>query len=225
MLRYSPEQLQGLAENAKILAADPGADLIPVARLFHSMCSWSWLLLARNPDEPQVAYGIADLGTGSVEIGLIDLEEVRQIPSVIGTGVQVDRWWSPGARASGYLANAASTGRLDGGFKDSQVVELLRRGREAAGAAFRMTADRRAAFEKLLALGAPAYDHRGCDGTQFIIGGELRNDDDVYYADYDRSVIRTRNGLRPDVNDILEQHKLRAVWLDAGSCGVYCQKI
>lgn len=90
----------------------------------------------------------------------------------------------------------------------------------------------RKAAEELLALDAPVYHAgQGESGAHFVLGGELRDDNDSYWADYyqeelvesmgDNGVILNAFGIRTQVHDILRKHGLFAEWINAGMVGIY----
>jgi len=219
--KLNPEQTAMLAKNALTFATDQEADLLPVAKLFQMSGPAKWLLIWLDPADPSFAFGIADLGLGFVEEGLIDLADLAKSRSQIGADVELDRFWSPSARCSTYLADGQAHGRLNCKLIDPVVLAELQQVRAAREAAFGMTPGGKAAYEELTALGAPVYDRHGETGTQFKIGGELRDSQDTYYANFYRETIKTENGLREDVSEILKRHGLIACWLNASSCGIY----
>lgn len=95
-----------------------------------------------------------------------------------------------------------------------------------------MKSQAQAAAEALKSIGAPVYDHlAGEHGAHFILGAELRDDKDSYFADYYQSEVREHLnkdgkivnafGIRQDVIEILEAHGLFAEWINPGQVGVY----
>ncbi|CAE7537057.1 unnamed protein product, partial [Symbiodinium sp. CCMP2456] len=67
-------------ENAARIDADGDThDFWPVVKLF---CPWgaaTWLLSELDPDEPDIAFGLCDLGMGSPELGSVRLSEIAAI--------------------------------------------------------------------------------------------------------------------------------------------------
>ena len=94
------------------------------------------------------------------------------------------------------------------------------------------------ALKELEAINAPVYNRQEY-GAYFILGGELRDFDDSYFADYYQQDIReawhpddkekpiaerriiNAFGIRQDVHDILRKHGLYAEWINPGMCGIY----
>ena len=107
-----------------------------------------------------------------------------------------------------------------------------------------MKRNARNAYKALEKLGAPIYDRQEY-GAHFILGGELRDRDDNYFADYwqeelrehlrdvkpgeDTTNLRIINGrvcenpfgIRTDVDAILTKYGLYAEWINGGMCGIY----
>jgi hypothetical protein len=93
-----------------------------------------------------------------------------------------------------------------------------------------MQRNARNAFTALEKLGAPIYD-RAEYGAHFILGGELRTNDDHYFADYWQEEIKEHVneagqivnafGIRQDVIDILNANDLYAEWINGGMVGIY----
>lgn len=95
-----------------------------------------------------------------------------------------------------------------------------------------------AAADELLALGAPVYLHlAGENGAHFIVGGELRGNDDVLWCDYYQEYnverwstddkndptrrILDQDGIKTEMTDILDRHGLFCEWINPGQVGVY----
>lgn len=74
---------QRLIDNGRIMAERKGTDeepdFIPVVKLFLPGTSVTWLLTELDPDEPGLAFGLADLGMGFPELGSIWLPELLDI--------------------------------------------------------------------------------------------------------------------------------------------------
>jgi hypothetical protein len=94
-----------------------------------------------------------------------------------------------------------------------------------------MKANTKLAVAALNAINAPVYDHlAGENGCEFIIGAELRDNNDVLFADYYQTDIReavvggkitNAFGVRQDVTDILEANGLWSEWVNPGQLAVY----
>ena len=62
----------------------------PVVKLFHAGGAGLWLLVALDPGDPDMAFGLADLGVGCPELGCISLSELRAMRGFAGLGVERD---------------------------------------------------------------------------------------------------------------------------------------
>ncbi len=71
-----PEILRKLIDNR-----DKDWEEKPVVKIFFPMGSATWLLISITDDTPgeEIAYGLADLGFGSPEIGYVSLKELREL--------------------------------------------------------------------------------------------------------------------------------------------------
>src|SRR5258708_30046017 len=66
-------------------------DFQPVVKLF---CPWNaatWLLTELDPENPDVAFGLCDLGMGCPELGSVSLEEIESIPGPGCLRIERDR--------------------------------------------------------------------------------------------------------------------------------------
>ena len=87
-------------------------DFFPVVKLF---CPWgaaTWLLTELDPDEPETAFGICDLGKGVPEIGRVSLTELSEVRGPVGLGMERDIHFKPLKTLSGYMQEARRTGQL-----------------------------------------------------------------------------------------------------------------
>lgn len=94
------------------------------------------------------------------------------------------------------------------------------------------------AIEELNAINAPVYNRQEY-GAFFILGAELRDGNDSYFADYYQEEIKEHwhpedinkpllqrriinaHGIRQDVINILDKYNLYAEWINPGMCGIY----
>ena len=86
-------------------------DPMPVVKLFTPDAGATWLLAAMSPDET-TAWGVADLGLGFVEMGDVDLAELRQLRGKLGLPVEIDRRFKPDRTLSAYQREGQAAGRL-----------------------------------------------------------------------------------------------------------------
>lgn len=74
--------IEKLAENGRANAeamADDGDthDFFPVVKLFMPDGAGTWLLTEIDPDEPDIAFGLCDLGFGCPELGSVRISELE----------------------------------------------------------------------------------------------------------------------------------------------------
>lgn len=81
-------QLKQMLENGSIENA--GKDHHPVLKLFTPWTSCTWLLTELLPDNPDIAFGLCDLGMGYPELGYVSLSELQTITGPFGLKVERD---------------------------------------------------------------------------------------------------------------------------------------
>lgn len=65
-------------------------DHFPVVKLFVPGTGCTWLLTEIDPDCPDLAFGLCDLGMGFPELGYVDLEEISTVKNRFGLCVEAD---------------------------------------------------------------------------------------------------------------------------------------
>jgi len=99
----TPEQREKMIANG--LANEGRAeseDFSPVVRLY---CPWNeaiWLLTELNPRDPDLAFGLCDLGMGFPELGTVRLSELEGIEGPQGLRIQRDDSFRPTRTLSTY---------------------------------------------------------------------------------------------------------------------------
>ena len=71
-------------------SAEAPTDPLPVVKLFTPDANATWLLTELSPNEPDIAFGLCDLGLGFPEIGYVSLTEVRMLRGSLGLPVERD---------------------------------------------------------------------------------------------------------------------------------------
>jgi len=85
-------------------------DYLPVCKLFTPWLSMTWLLT--ECDEDGLAFGLADLGMGTPEMGYISLDELWEITGPGGLKIEEDIHWKPKRKLSEYAADARAVGYI-----------------------------------------------------------------------------------------------------------------
>lgn len=74
MKLLTKQQYDQLIENGKT----PGKDHPPVVKLFMTNSGCTWLLSELEPENPDIAFGLCDLGMGFPELGYVSLTEIKE---------------------------------------------------------------------------------------------------------------------------------------------------
>lgn len=90
--------------SAEGLGAEP--DFLPVVKLFTPDAQCMWLLSEIDPDDPDIAFGLCDLGMGFPELGNVSLTELATVRGRLGLPVERDRHFTPNKSLSGYASDA-----------------------------------------------------------------------------------------------------------------------
>ena len=64
----------------------------PVVKLFTPDCGSTWLLVSVSKSDPDLAFGLCDLGVGFPELGYVSLKELSQIRGRLNLPVERDRY-------------------------------------------------------------------------------------------------------------------------------------
>ena len=68
----------------------PEADFLPVVKLFTPDANCTWLLSELDPEDPDIAFGLCDLGMGCPELGSVRLSELEAVRGAFGLPVERD---------------------------------------------------------------------------------------------------------------------------------------
>lgn len=101
-----------LLENGRRSAAGEEIDPVPVVKLFTPDAGATWLLTELDPDDPDLAFGLCDLGIGSPELGSVRLSEIAEIRGRLGLPVERDRHFKPRGTLMEHARRAWSAGRI-----------------------------------------------------------------------------------------------------------------
>ena len=104
------------------------ADFIPVVKLFTPDAGCTWLLTELDPDDPDIAFGLCDLGMGCPELGSVRISELESVRGSLGLPVERDLHFRPVRTLSVYARaawNAAAITENDEAL--AQAAEELRR--------------------------------------------------------------------------------------------------
>lgn len=119
-----------LAESGK---AAP--DFYPVAKLFMPDGAGTWLLTEIEPDYPQTAFGLCDLGVGCPELGSVSLVELASLCGCLGLPVERDLHFEPEFPLAVYARAARTAGRIveDRALLEQALIEHQKARRNTEG--------------------------------------------------------------------------------------------
>lgn len=83
-------------------------DHVPVVKLFTPDANATWILTELDPEEPDIAFGLCDLGMGYPELGYVSLSEIESVRGALGLPVERDLHFAPRHTISVYARAAHS---------------------------------------------------------------------------------------------------------------------
>lgn len=101
-----------LLENGAVTARGEDHDPHPVVKLFTPDANATWLLTELDPADPDLAFGLCDLGLGMPELGYVRISELEAIRGRFGLPVERDLYFTARQPLSEYAAMACSSGRI-----------------------------------------------------------------------------------------------------------------
>ncbi len=104
----TPEQREQLIANG----AKRGADHVPVLKLFNPCGAGTWLVTELDTEDTSIAFGLADLGFGTPEIGSFSLEELNAFQGPFGLGIERDLYFEGKFTLAVYAEAARAAGRI-----------------------------------------------------------------------------------------------------------------
>ncbi len=102
----------GRLREALDLSGKAEADFYPIVKLFTPDAGCTWLLTELDPDNPDIAFGLCDLGIGSPEIGSVSISELESVRGPLGLPVERDRYFTPTKTLDAYADEARASGRI-----------------------------------------------------------------------------------------------------------------
>ena len=109
-----------LLDNGRRQAAVKGTenelDFPPIVKLFNPTGAGTWLLTEIEPDAPDIAWGLCDLGMGCPEFGTVSLAELSAFRGRFGLGIERDLHFKARGPISAYI---------DAAFEAGYIVEAI----------------------------------------------------------------------------------------------------
>ena len=87
-------------------------DPMPVVKLFTPDGACTWLLSELDPDQPDLAFGLCDLGLGYPELGTVSLGELEALRGPLGLPIECDLHFHPDKTLGAYADAAIDAGRV-----------------------------------------------------------------------------------------------------------------
>lgn len=102
----------GRANQDRIEAGRDAIDFEPVVKLFTPDGSATWLLSETDPDDPDIAFGLCDLGLGYPELGSVRLSVLRAHRGRLGLPIERDLLFKADVKLTDYAERARKAGRI-----------------------------------------------------------------------------------------------------------------
>ncbi len=104
----TPELREQLLANGR----KPDSDRVPLVKWFNPAGAGTWLIVDADPQDPDVHFGLMDLGLGTPELGMVRLIELEAFEGPFGLGIERDLWFCPAHPISVYAEAARQAGRI-----------------------------------------------------------------------------------------------------------------
>jgi hypothetical protein len=91
----------------------PEPDFYPVVKLFTPDGGATWLLTELDPDDPDIAFGLCDLGLGFPELGSVSIAELESVRGKLGLPIERDLHFTADKTLSAYADEARRLGRIN----------------------------------------------------------------------------------------------------------------
>ena len=94
-----------LTQECQIAGKDE-PDFEPVVKFFTPDANCTWLLTEIDPDDPDIAFGLCDLGMGCPELGSVSLSELKSVRGCLGLPIERDLYFDASFSLSVYAQAA-----------------------------------------------------------------------------------------------------------------------
>lgn len=117
MKLFTQDVLARLLDNGRkqepVRGTNDEIDFWPVVKLFTPDAACTWLLTEIDPEDPDIAFGLCDLGMGFPELGSVSLSEISGLRGKLGLPVERDLFFTPKKRLSAYADEASRLGHIE----------------------------------------------------------------------------------------------------------------
>ena len=90
----------------------PAHDPAPAVKFFTPDGSATWLITESHPEDPDLLFGLCDLGMGFPELGYVALSELESLRGPLGLPVERDLHFTPEGALSEYSRAARKAQRI-----------------------------------------------------------------------------------------------------------------
>ena len=87
-------------------------DRRPVVKFFEPSGAATWLFTELDAEDGDTLFGLADLGSGSPELGYSSLAEIASVRCRLGLGIERDLYFKARYSPSAYAEAAQAAGRI-----------------------------------------------------------------------------------------------------------------
>src|SRR5215813_9995896 len=87
-------------------------DFMPLVKLFTPDAGCTWLLTEIDPDDPDIAFGLCNLGMGHPELGSVSLSELASVRGPLKLPIERDLHFVPLKTISAYANEARAAGGI-----------------------------------------------------------------------------------------------------------------
>jgi Protein of unknown function (DUF2958) len=112
MKLITDEQRTTMLANDKLYDSDPDFNPVPVVKIFSPVGAATWLLCSLERGDPDIAFGLCDLGFGTPEIGSVRVSELVSCVLPLGLHLERDLYFKPSKTLREYADEARLRGHL-----------------------------------------------------------------------------------------------------------------
>ena len=102
----------GTLQRKRFYAGKPDLDFRPIVKLFRGDGACRWLISELNPIYPDMAWGLCDLGLGSVELGMFRISEIQAHALPPSFPIERDKFFKAEKTIGEYTEEALDEGRI-----------------------------------------------------------------------------------------------------------------
>ena len=103
---FTRTQFAKLLRNGQKYNDDPDFNPKPVVKLFNPVGAATWLIASVEPDNPDIAFGLCDLGMGFPELGSVSIEELSNYKGPLNLGIEREFHWEANKTLGEYADEA-----------------------------------------------------------------------------------------------------------------------